>query len=405
MTWENRIREAAYTPPNGTRLTFQYEDVGRLGTVKGTVFEFADADGSFVQDMGRTGRRYPLRVIFSGAECDTQATAFEDALNVRGAGTLEHPVYGPQLVVPFGDLARRDDLVTAANQAVIEVTFLETNSLIYPSPTADTAGVLAGLAQAAEDAQAAQFGAGFLGATSTALADLKARYNAALNTAESIIRPVADTVSGTQRAFDQIQASINRGIDVLIGQPLTLAYQTIQLIKTPARISAQVGARLDAYGNLFTQYTSGRPVNRTALYNGDLYASTTATAAATAAFNTTYTKRPDAVVAAEQILARLDTLAEWRDTAFAEFGEVDDGTVWQTTQELLATVAGALVDQSFDLAAERSVVLSRDRSIVELCFELYGTVDDKLDQLIDDNDLSGDEIIEVPRGRRVVYYV
>jgi prophage DNA circulation protein len=404
MTWENRLREAAYTSPSGTRLTFQYEDVGRTVSVKGATFEFTDADGTFVQDLGRTGRRYPLRMFFSGADCDLQATAFEDALNERGQGTLEHPAYGSVLVVPFGDISRRDDLVSAANQAVLEVTFFQTNGLIYPSPVADTAGTVADQVAAAEEAQAQWFGAAFVESTATVLADLRSRYNAALNTASDILRPIADTVTGTQRAFDQIQSSITRGLDVLIGQPLTLAYQTIQLIKTPARISQQVGARLDAYSNLFQQYI-GRPAeNRTALYTRDLFASTTATATAQAAFSTTYTRRPEAVQAAEQLLAQLDVLAAWRDEQFAAQGEVDDGSSWQATQDLLATVAGALVDQSFDLAAERVLVLTSDRSIIDVCFEVYGSVDDKLDMLMADNDLSGDEIVELPRGRRIVYY-
>lgn len=404
MTWEKRIREAAYTSPGGTRLTFQYEDVGRTVSVKGATFEFTDADGTFVQDLGRTGRRYPLRMFFSGQDCDLQATAFEDALNERGHGTLEHPVYGSVLVVPFGDISRRDDLVSAANQAVLEVTFFQTNGLIYPSPVADTAGTVADQVAAAEEAQAQWFGAAFVESTATVLADLRSRYNAALNTASDILRPIADTVTGTQRAFDQIQSSITRGLDVLIGQPLTLAYQTIQLIKTPARISQQVGARLDAYSNLFQQYV-GRPAeNRTALYTRDLFASTAATATAQAAFNTTYTRRPEAVQAAEQLLAQLDALAAWRDEQFAAQGEVDDGSSWQATQDLLATVAGALVDQSFDLAAERVLVLTSDRSIIDVCFEVYGSVDDKLDALMADNDLSGDEIVELPRGRRIVYY-
>jgi prophage DNA circulation protein len=343
-------------------------------------------------------------MFFSGQDCDLQATAFEDALNERGQGTLEHPVYGSVLVVPFGDISRRDDLVSAANQAVLEVTFFQTNGLIYPSPVADTAGTVSDQVAAAESTQAEWFGAAFVESSATVLADLRSRYNRALSTANDILRPIADTVTGTQRAFDQIQSSITRGLDVLIGQPLTLAYQTIQLIKTPARISQQVGARLDAYSNLFQQYIGGPAENRTALYTRDLFASTTATATAQAAFNTTYTRRPEAVQAAEQLLALLDALAAWRDEQFAAQGEVDDGSSWQATQDLLATVAGALVDQSFDLAAERVLVLTSDRSIIDVCFEVYGSVDDKLDTLMADNDLSGDEIVELPRGRRIVYY-
>ena len=404
MVWTTRLREAAYTSPSGTRLTFAYDDVGRSVTAKGSVFEFIDADGSYVQDLGRSGRRYPMRIFIAGADYDLVAQQWDTALNERGQGTLEHPMYGPVLVVPFGEIRRRDDLVSAAGQAVFEFDFLETNSLIYPAPVADVQGVISEQLQAADDAQAAQFGSAFLEGVATTLADLRSRYNRALGTVSATLAPVVATVETAQRAFDQIQSSINRGIDVLIGQPLTLAYQTLQLIKTPARIAGQVTARLDAYQSLAQSFTSRTPVNRTALYNEDLFAQATTTAMAQAAVNTAFTRRPDAVLAAEQVLAQMDQLAQWRDEAFEVLGEVDDGAAWQATQELLATVAGALVDQSFDLAAKRAIVLTRPRTIIDVCFEVYGSVDDMLDQFLLDNDFSGDELIEIPRGREVVFY-
>lgn len=84
---------------------------------------------------------------------------------------------------------------------------------------------------------------------------------------------------------------------------------------------------------------------------------------------------------------------------------VDTGEAYQALQQSTALAAGYLVGLSFTLAQERRVTLDRARTIVDLAAELYGTVDDTLDFLIDTNDLSGDEIIELPAGRTVVYYV
>ena len=133
MAWTDRIREAAYTPPEGGRIVFTYENVSKLVDKKTTAFEFPDAEGTFVQDLGRSGRRYPLRVIFWGEDYDLESDAFEAALLQRGTGKLEHPIYGTVDVVPFGTIRRRDDLKTAANQAIIELTFWETIGLIYPT--------------------------------------------------------------------------------------------------------------------------------------------------------------------------------------------------------------------------------------------------------------------------------
>jgi len=71
----------------------------------------------------------------------------------------------------------------------------------------------------------------------------------------------------------------------------------------------------------------------------------------------------------------------------------------------VALTAGFLVEISFNLKQERRIILTRNRSIIDLVAELYGTVDDQLDFLISSNDLSGSEILEVPKGREIVYYV
>ena len=142
MAWNDRIREAGYTSPSGVRLTFEYENVQRSVGKKTTGFEFPDADGTFVQDLGHTGRKYPFRMFFWGDNYDLEVQAFEDALLERGVGRLDHPIYGSVDVVPFGEIVRRDDLTTAANQAVLQVTFWETIGLVYPSSQTDPASAV-----------------------------------------------------------------------------------------------------------------------------------------------------------------------------------------------------------------------------------------------------------------------
>lgn len=451
MAWVDNLKDAAYTSPSGTRLTFLYENVSREQGIRSTNFDFADADGTFVQDMGRTGRRYPLQLIMSGDNCDTDATAWENALAERGQGTLEHPVYGSILVVPTGSIRRSDDLVSAANQVIIEVEFMETNALIYPAPTADAAAESSWLDELASAAQAAGFSQGFIESTVAELSELQADYKTALNTVNEYLSPVASGISKAQKAFSQIQSSINNGLTTLVDNPLTMAYQTIQLIKTPARIVESVSARVQASANQATNYLSGRvssstqaaqysstssassstatvtreratgrltaysnvindvtataPTTRAQLYNNDLFASSAATSLALSAVNTAFDRRKDAVAAAEQILDVMETISEWRDAGYQSLGEIDDGSSWQATQQVLAYVAGILVDNSFSLLNERQLAISSDRSIIDLCFELYGDGDLYLDQFIADNNLSGDEIIEIPRGRVVTYYV
>ncbi len=157
MAWQDRLRTGAYNSPSGIRVLFAYEDVSRDIDKKTIGFTFPDADGTFVQDMGRTGRRYPLRMFFWGDDYDIEANAFEQALLERGVGKLEHPIYGVIDVVPFGTIKRRDDLVTAGNQAVIEVEFWETIGLIYPSSQSDPASNVVSSVEEFNEASALDF--------------------------------------------------------------------------------------------------------------------------------------------------------------------------------------------------------------------------------------------------------
>src|SRR5690606_18902767 len=121
--WRDRIKEGAYTSPGGTRIIFDFEDVSRETEKWTTAFAFRGVRDEYVQDNGHGSRKYPLRCIFSGDDCDRLATAFEAALLETGIGRLEHPLYGTFDVVPFGTISRRDGLKDQANVSVVEVTF------------------------------------------------------------------------------------------------------------------------------------------------------------------------------------------------------------------------------------------------------------------------------------------
>ena len=83
---------------------------------------------------------------------------------------------------------------------------------------------------------------------------------------------------------------------------------------------------------------------------------------------------------------------------------VDTGATYQPMQNSVALATGFLVENSFSLIEERRLVLGRARTFVDLVAELYGELDSKFDFFITTNQLSGDEIVELPRGREVVYY-
>lgn len=408
MAQIDRIKDAAYTSPSGFRLSFLFEDVSRTTERNAATFTFPDAPGTYVQDLGTSGRRYPLRMFFSGPNCDLEANAFEAALMETGVGRLEHPVHGPCDVVPVGEVTRRDDLVREINQVVIEVTLWETIGLVYPSNQGNLSGDTAAAVAAFNEAQAADFAANANLGSAVARAQFGAKYKAFVNNAADTLRTVADTQQAVSRQFDNAVKSINRGVDVLVSQPLTLAFQTSIMLQAPARALAALGDRFAAYINLarsiFTP-DAGPALENNELRGRDLFASGSVAGSVVSVLNNEFKSRPEAFAAAESLLDQLAEVIAWRDAAFDASGNIDTGEAHQALQNAVAVAAGYLVALSFGLRFERRRVLDRDRAVVELCAELYGAAwEDALDEFINANNLSGDEILELPRGRSIVYY-
>lgn len=414
MSWNDHIRQAAYTSPSGVRLTFTYEDVRQVSRKKTSAFEFPDVAGTFVQDLGRSGRQYPLRLFFYGDNYDVETDAFEAALLERGTGKLEHPMYGVVDVVPFGKITRRDDLKTAANQAVLEVVFWETIGLIYPAAQTDPASAVLEGVLGYNAALAESFSAVLDLDKSVERVTFRNTYLALLDTVSDALSTIAGSQEDVGAQFSAIADSITQGIDVLIAQPTTLAFQTALMIQSPARALSDIGARLDAYAGLITSIITGDDAvlspgndsrNLNQFHTNDLYASTYITGAVISVVNNQFTVKSEALLAADVLLTFLDDVTVWRDANFVSLEQIDTGEAYQKLLETVSLAAGFLVEISFSLKQERSIILDRSRTTVDLTAELYGTVDDKLDFLISSNNLSGLEILELPKGREIVYYV
>jgi prophage DNA circulation protein len=414
MSWEERLKEAAYTSPSGTRLTFDYEDVSRSYEKKTTAFEFPDADGTYVQDLGKTGRRYPFQIFIWGENYDLEATAFEEALAESGIGILEHPVYGTVNVVVTGAVTRRDNVTTRGNQAVITATFWDTINTVYPvaqvDPGAATEQSLALFNQVS--AEMADVNLNLEGAVERVT--FRETFLRLLDTTRSNLSPIFSLQDGIGRGFNTIYASIAGDIDNLILNPSQLVSQTLRMIQLPALTATSVVDRITAYSGLidevlaFPETTNNAygPTEINAFYAKDVFATAFVTGAVISVLNNQFSTKTEAIEAADLVISIFDGTNVWRENHFELLEEIDTGEVYQQLQESVAIVAGFLVFISFSLRQERIVILDRARTIIDLIGELYGQItNDDIDFFISSNSLIGSEILELPRGREVKYYV
>lgn len=417
--WEGRVKEAAYKPPKGIRIPFLFEDVSRETELRTTAFQFSGLDDAFIQQNGIGPREYPLRVIFSGNDHDLLATSFELALFQKGRGTLEHPLYGTFKVVPVGKVTRRNDLVQSANESVIEVVFSTSLASAYPVGFSFPGNELQASVAGFNVAAALQFKNATSLASAIQQASIKGSIRKGLGEIRQTMQSVSDQTAASKRAFDDNFRLVNEGVDVLVGQPLLLARQISDLTQAPARALAGIKSRLDGYGRLLLKLigsngpefdsaaadTADALARRNAFRLADHIALSALGGSIIAAAETDFTNRPEAQIAALEIQRQVEQITSWREGRLATLGEIDTGEGYQAVQQAAAEAAGFLVELSFDLLPERAVVTDRARTVIDLCSELYGDLSDATVQtMIDTNRFTGSEILEVPKGRRVVWY-
>jgi len=436
--WRSRIREAAYTSPKGTRKTFAYKDVSRSFELRTKAFGFPGVPGEYVQQNSFGSRKYPLRCYFSGTYCDLEATAFENLLMEPGVGKLQHPLYGVFDVVPFGEVTRRDDLSTAANQAIVEVTFWTTLRDLYPKAITDPENEISSALDRFNLAAAEQFSKLTDLSKTIQKAAAKATIRDFLKSVGGVFDQLSDTVWGVRDTFQDIEDTINIGMDQLIGKPLLLAEQISDLLKAPSRAIDSIVSRLDGYALLANEIFGSSASNPATLLDdvsaavsgrygltdrakrvandfhiSDLFAaqalsgailstlqSTTDAqsselGASTASGRTagaesadprvsrTFLTKTDAIASADALLTLSESYTAWRDAGFTALGGIDKTGIYQSDpgeaaaelRRAVALAAGNLVEVSFTLAPEKAIVLDRARTPIDLAGELYGHVD------------------------------
>lgn len=439
MSWQDRVKQAAFTSPSGIRAAFASENVRLNINKRDSIREPADFDGAFVQNFGIGVSSYPLRCIFWGDDHDLEANAFLPLLAEPGVGMLEHSLYGRlENIVTFGPISRRDDLKTAANQTIFEVNFVQSAAFQFPGSIFSVADEIALSLNGFEAAQAQAFGEGIKIEQAREKISMIDSVKAKIANVQRAMAKIAATVDEVQNEFNDAVNFINNNINTLVGTPLTLARKVIDLIKSPARAAAQISATLSAYGNLLASVIAdanglfspsvGNSVNNQ-FFNSELFSraafSSMVIAANTAGGATReisgqsledfisiepsqqrpFTTQSDIIETVEILGAQFETQNNWNEANRGSLNLLDTGEAYSHLESAWSRTAGFLIQLSFSARQERIIVLGEPRNFVELCGELYGVLDAAFDFFILTNDLTGDEIYELPRGRRIKYYV
>lgn len=402
MPWQDRLISATYFDPTGSEFPFTYERTDVEQDRKTNAVQVPGADGTFVQDLGSTGRRFPLSCIFHGGDHDRQAQAFVDALTRPGFGVLVHPFLGRINVVPYGTIKTQNDLVGRRNETSVRVTFWETRESLYPSPVVDPEAKIVFETASMLDRSISFFEDNVVTRT---VDDVIAVQNAVLDTVYAVQDEVTGLVVRLTRQVERAKA----GFRAILAAPEAIS-------RSPGSVVAQlattigVGSKSDKpISEVLSEYQSlvGTIQNRPqANINDALVAAHVVAACHGAVLQAVVTAqlrtRDEALEAAATVLDDLSSRSAWIETALASYGLTPDVATYSSLRDASAFASRFLVEQASELISTRTVYLNREWSPLALCFHLTGTTKGFGD-FLRANRVVGLEHMSLPEGRRIVY--
>lgn len=446
MGWEERLLIAFITTPDDEVYEFEWRDFEKEINKKTSHYTFGDLDGTLVQDFGVGEVSIPIIAYISGDDYDKKAKSFEKSLSLKGNSVLDHPLYGIFDIV-VEKIHRRDSLATAANQAVFVLTITET--IIIETPETGTelkTGILASQ-ESLIDVNSESFASGFNLSDIQDAISSASRITSYVNNLRSDFQNALNTVTEIQNAFEEIANSIINGIDDLLQSPFQLATALQNLTKLPSRLATSVKSRVDTYSKsysaLFKDPTSsvagpvdvsGTPdIKNQRLEKQLLLTSIVSAISEVYLFPSNEGDEPETIEGAESIA---DDEKDFRTKSEATASASNMFSLFNDTQDFLdeqekksisdnlnnrfsvsdgvtdgikgvtSQTSRFLVKLSFSLKQERIEILTRDRTIIDLAYQLYGSSDNEtLDLLIQSNGLTGEEILMIPKGKEIRYYI
>lgn len=414
MSWKDETFQSSFRG-----IPFVVDRVTLVGGKKGSEHDRPKRKGGSAEDLGPKIVHFQVDAFVNGADYLDQRDALEEALDTKGPGELVLPTRGS-----IGALAREWSITEEVNReggtARFTIDFVETTlPNLIQSVAAPEQQVLAFGDESIEllaQEYTEQIDLEDTASVEQVLTDVKASK-------QTITDQLKGVVEEVNSEFNALSSIVDGTIDDLLPEdPLTILTNIQQLIALPAAVENSFSALQSKYKELIEDTLSTYPLtyisSRLAglqCVHAETIAGSALVALGTAATTSDFSSR-ESILAANALIKNLfDSYTERLDEYSSLF--ISGGQFYEELEQnrftpsydnalkikaVIDNTSLTLVNRAFTLPREAVVVLDRDRTLIDLCFELYGNME-KVEELIDVNAISDPYLI--PAFTHVVYYV
>lgn len=364
-------------------------------------FEFVNLAGTLVDRRLPKGNRYNLEIVFQGNDHLDVAAKFSKSADNPKFWSVRHPFYGLIYVQPLSINQNNSELNTSKFTIPVVETITEDLPKTHISDFDSINAVKSNLDLLAEGLVTLHF-------KTSLIAQNKKRFDLSV----PIIK-IPKEFESYLNVFNQA----NSLIDSATASPLLAMRALVALITAPSKFVTSVSGRISTLKNQFG-ILSDTVSGITQLQNKQLYQLQAGTiissmcnvvtspitndfsnnkkvSAVSSSINSTYTK----------FLSNLDLLQSINGGSVGSF--IPDFNFLFQLNDLINSTNAYLLQAVIGARREHSIICEEDTNIIILTHRFYSLDenDNNINELIENNNLSLDELVLIKKGRKIIYYV
>lgn len=404
-TWIEKIESGLIiTMGDGVQFQPMWMNAEKETEFNTAMFDFPEVDGTFVNRSMPRGSQYKLELYFEGADNLDIRDAFEESAKDKRPWLISHPLYGSLTVQPLR--IAYDN--TKHNVTKIIVPVMETIENVNPSTElvpVDT------ILNGKENSDAA---------VADAFPELKSVPVVSLqSTNKSIYDIGASEINDSTISQDYFNAfsAANSAIANFTHDPLFAIQKMQSFINAPFLFTQSVQSRLSILQsqlNLLISKISNVSSNTDKLFfelNAGAIVSSMAVVAATP-LTGNYNNKADVINVNLSIVNNYNSYV----TTINNIAGVNGGSPYywvpnsylqMLLNQLLNFTVSNLIIIALGAKQERVIFLEEDSNIILLAHRFYGldSDDSTIEYFKLSNDIGLNEILEIKKGRKILYYV
>lgn len=362
------------------------------------VYEFVRVKGSLALKSEPKGRRFDLEFYFDGEKNIDKAEAFEKSANNKKPWTVKHPYYGNFKCQPLS--LKQDN--SGHNVTKFTCTVIETITQSYPFPNEvlpdkiETAVTNANISQQKAFSDAGNF-------DKPSLTSVVNSFN------NSFAKKITDATS--LNLMNKIASDAINLIDAPLFVAVDVMRKVHELINFPAKLEQTIEDRFnilkEAYDNIvdiFDGTTSGK--HQYEAVGGGIIGAMNLASIGDYETRSQITDQQTLLANANAAyLLYLDSLqtdrADSTESYIPNFNGLND------LNTVVSLTNASLFELIFEAKQEREYMLEKDSNAILLTHRFYGLDKDdvNLNKLLATNNIGLSEILNIKKGRKIVYYV